>query len=74
MNTILEELNSSNKFIELENQIKNKKSPIAISGLTSVSEVMCIARIVERIKNPILLITYNEIQAKNLVKDFSFFT
>ena len=35
---------------------------------------MCIARIVERIKNPILLITYNEIQAKNLVKDFSFFT
>lgn len=74
MNTILEELNSSNKFIELENQIRNKKSPIAISGLTSVSEVMCIARIVERIKNPILLITYNEIQAKNLVKDFSFFT
>ena len=74
MNTILEELEKSNKFTELQNQIKNKKSPIAISGLTSLSEAMCICKVTENLKRPTLIITYNEVQAKNLVNDFKFFT
>lgn len=74
MNTILEELEKSNKFTELKEQIKNKKSPIAISGLTALSEAMIISKITESIKKPILIVTYNEVQAKNLVKDFNFFT
>ena len=74
MNIILEELDKSNKFTELQNQIKNKKSPISISGLTSLSEVMSICKITENLKGPTMIITYNEVQAKNLVNDFKFFT
>ena len=74
MNSILEELNKSNKFKELQKQIENKKSPIAISGLTGLSEAMCISKIAENFKNPTMVITYNEVQAKNLVNDFKFFT
>ncbi len=74
MNIILEELDKSNKFKELQNQIKNKKSPISISGLTSLSEVMSICKITENLKGPTMIITYNEVQAKNLVNDFKFFT
>ena len=74
MNTILEELNKSNKFKGLQKQIENKKSPIAISGLTCLSEAMCICKVTEDLKKPTIIITYNEVQAKNLVNDFKFFT
>lgn len=74
MNTILEELEKSNKFKDLKEQIKAKKSPIAISGLTALSEAMIISKITENINKPTLIITYNEVQAKNLVNDFKFFT
>ena len=74
MNTILEELEKSNKFKDLKDQIKAKKSPIAISGLTALSEAMIISKITENINKPTLIITYNEVQAKNLVNDFKFFT
>ena len=74
MNTILEELEKSNKFTELKEQIKNKKSPIAISGLTTFAESMIISKITENTKKPTLIITYNEVQAKNIVNDFKFFT
>ena len=39
MNQILGELGKSQKFKELLNQIENKQSPIAISGLNDVGAV-----------------------------------
>lgn len=74
MNTLLKELEKSLKFNEFIKNIQNKKSPIAISGLTSVAETAIISRVSEELKRPILLITYNEIQAQSLIKDFKFFT
>ena len=74
MNIILEELEKSDKFKDLKEQIKAKKSPIAISGLTTLSEAMIVSKITENINNPTLIITYNEVQARNLVNDFKFFT
>ena len=74
MNTILEELEKSSKFKDLENQIKSQTSPIEISGLTTLAETMIISKIVENIKKPTLIVTYNEIQAKNLLNDFKFLT
>ena len=64
MNTIIGELGKSNKFVDLSNQIENKKSPISISGLTDVGMVELLSAINQYNKKPILLITYNEIQAK----------
>ena len=68
MNTIIGELGKSNKFLDLSNQIENKKSPISISGLTDVGMVELLSAINQYNKKPILLITYNEIQAKQILE------
>ena len=74
MNLILKELEKSQKFNDFLNNIKSKASPIAISGLTGVAEASIISKCLETIKRPILIITYNEIQAQNIVNDIKFFT
>ena len=74
MNTIIGNLGKSQKFIDLMKNIENKKSPIAISGLVDVGEASLLAGIIEYIKTPIMLITYNEIQAQKIVDDIKYFT
>ena len=74
MNTIIGELGKNPKFISLVNNIESKKSPIEISGLTDVGETSIIAAISEFTKRPIILITYNEIQAKKLAENIRYFT
>ena len=74
MNTIIGNLGKSQKFIDLMKNIENKKSPIAISGLVDVGEVSLLAGIIEYSKTPIMLITYNEIQAQKIVDDIKYFT
>ncbi|MCI8654537.1 MAG: transcription-repair coupling factor [Clostridia bacterium] len=73
MNTILGELGKLPKFIEIIQNIENSISPISISGLTDVGEVQLLSSICEFTKKPILLVTYNEIQAKKLVEDLKYF-
>ena len=74
MNTIIGELGKSPKFVSLIKNIENTKSPIEISGLTDVGETGIIAGINEFTKRPIILVTYNEIQAKNLAENIRYFT
>ncbi len=74
MNTILGELGKSEKFVKLINQIQNKKSPIGISGLTSVGMLEILASIHEYTKKPIAIITYNEVQAKQMIENLKLFT
>ncbi len=73
MNTIIGELGKSAKFVDLSKQIEKTKSPISISGLSGVG----MAEIVEGIngynKNPIILVTYNEIQAKKILENLKAF-
>lgn len=73
MNTIIGELGRSKKFVDLIKNIENTKSPIEISGLTDVGETSVIAAINEYTKKPILLLTYNEIQAKKLAENIKYF-
>ena len=74
MNLIIKELDKSAKYNDFINNIENKKSPITLSGLTGVAEAGIVSSVMERTKRPIMLITYNEIQAQNLVNDLKFFT
>ena len=74
MNTILGELGKSPKFCEYVKSIENKKSPIAISGLTDVGMVQMLSATREFVKKPICIITYNEIQARKIVEDLNYFT
>ena len=73
-NLLIERLEESEKFLELMKEIKMKKTPINISGLVFVGKSHIISTISENIKKPICVITYNEIQAKNLVRDLRCFT
>ena len=74
MNTILGELGKLSKFVELTKDIENKKSPIEISGLTDVGEVQVLTSLHEFNKQPICILTYNEIQAKKLYENILNFT
>ena len=74
MNTIIGELGKNPKFVSLVNNIKNEKSPIEISGLTDVAETSVVAGINEFTKRPILLVTYNEVQARKLAENIKYFT
>ena len=74
MNTIIGKLGKDPKFIDLIKQIENKKSPIEISGLSSVGSLQILSGINEFAKKPICIVTYNEIQAKRIVEDLKYFT
>ena len=73
-NELLQDLKELEKFQELTQEIEMKKTPINISGLVFVGKSHITAGIKEESKRPICVITYNELQAKNLVKDLRFFT
>ena len=74
MNTIIGELGKSEKFVDIVKEIEDKKSPIDISGLTDVGMIQILLGINEYAKKPIALITYNEIQAKQIVDNLKAFT
>ena len=74
MNTIIGEIGKNSKFIELNNQIENKKSLIQISGLTDMGMLQIIDGINEFGKKPICIVTYNEIQAKKIYEDLRYFS
>ena len=74
MNFLIKQLEENKKFQELVEQIKNRISPIAVSGLTDVEKMHILAGISNSNKQSIILLTYNEIQARKLLQDLKKFT
>ena len=74
MNAILGELGRSPKFCEYVKNIEQKISPISIWGLNDVGEVQFITATAEFAKKPLCIITYNEIQAKQIIENLKYFT
>ena len=72
-NLPLNKIDSVEKFKQLLKEIEMKKTPINISGLVFVAKSQIISSIYNNTNKPICIVTYNEIQAKNLVKDLKFF-
>lgn len=68
MNFLIKTLEENKKFQELTKQI-NKTGPIAISGLVDVEKLHVLAGIFNETKIPMVLVTYNEIQARKLYQD-----
>lgn len=69
MNSIISKMQTNNKFAEFIEDIKNKKGPICVSGLSDVYKAQLIGATKEKLKNTCLIITYNEIQAKKIYDD-----
>lgn len=68
MNFLIKTLEENKKFQELTKQI-SKTGPIAISGLVDVEKLHILAAIFNETKRPMVLVTYNEIQARKLYQD-----
>ena len=74
MNAILGELGRSPKFYEYVKNIEQKISPISIWGLNDVGEAQFVKATEEFSKKPICIITYNEIQAKQIIENLKYFS
>jgi len=68
MNFLIKTLEENKKFQELTKQI-SKTGPIAISGLVDVEKLHVLEGIFNETKRPMVLVTYNEIQARKLYQD-----
>ena len=73
MKYLIQELEDTPKFKEYISDVKNKISPIELSGLVDVGKVQIISATSEVAKRPILIITYNEIKAKKMLEDLKYF-
>ncbi len=73
MNRIIEELTTLSKFQEYSKKIQEKISPITVSGLSDVGKIQFVVGTYESTKKPICIVTYNEMQAKNIIKNLSLF-
>lgn len=74
MNSLIKMLSNSKKFNSYIEEVKYKKSPVMLTGLSDVCKVYFAYGTKEYTNQPICFVTYNEIQAKKIVKDFEFFS
>ena len=72
-NILIQKLQRTKKFEELIEQIEKKQTPINISGLEFVGKSHIIASILDKVKRPICIVTYNELQAKKIIQDLKFY-
>ena len=74
MNTIISKLQELQKFKQYIQEIEEKNSPITISGLSDVGKIQFEYSTKQSLNRPICIVTYNEIEARKIVKDLSHFT
>ena len=74
MNDIVKILPNFKKFNDYITNVKNKLSPIMLSGLTDVAKVHFAYSTYFYSEKPICIITYNELQAKKIIKDLQYFS
>ena len=74
MNLIVEKLKNTEKFQDYLKSIENKNSQVQVSGLSDVGKIDFAYCTKEALSKPICIVTYNEMQAKKIIKDLSYFT
>jgi transcription-repair coupling factor (superfamily II helicase) len=74
MNELIKMLSNSQKFNSYIEDFDKTKSPVMLTGLTDVMKMYFAYATFMKINTKICLITYNEIQARSLVKNIEFFT
>ena len=74
METSIKVLPNFKKYNAYIEDVKNKVNPMMLSGLTDSGKVHFAYSTHFYAERPILFITYNEIQAKKIIKDLNYFT
>ncbi|MCI9087398.1 MAG: transcription-repair coupling factor [Clostridia bacterium] len=70
---MIQGLVKTKKFQDVIDEIKKKTSPISLSGLVDVEKAHALTALYQELRQPICLLTYNEIQAKKLCQDMEKF-
>ena len=73
MEQLLSELRNLPKFQEYIQSIKQKNSLISVLGLSDVGKIQWVGASFQEIEENVVMITYNELQAKRIKEDLSFF-
>lgn len=73
MNSLIKVMPNVKKFNDYMFDVKTNKTPIMLSGLTDIGKVHLAYSTRFYSEKPICLVTYNELQAKKLIKDLKFF-
>ena len=73
MNSIIKVVPNVKKFNDYLFELKKGTNPIMLSGLTDVGKVHLAYSTKFYSEKPICIITYNEMQAKKIIKDLAFF-
>ncbi len=73
MNSIVKAVPNVKKFNDYLFELKKGTNPIMLSGLTDVGKVHMAYSTKFYSEKPICIITYNEMQAKKIIKDLAFF-
>lgn len=74
MNEIVKVLPNFKKFNDYISNVKKGLSPIMLSGLTDSAKVQFAYSTLFYNEKPICIITYNEMQAKKILKDLEYFS
>jgi transcription-repair coupling factor (superfamily II helicase) len=74
MNELIKMLSNSPKFNSYIEDFKKTKSPVMLTGLTDVMKMYFAYITFMQTNTKLCIITYNEIQARSLVKNLEFFT
>ena len=74
MNDIVKILPNFKKFNDYIENVKNNTNPIMLSGLTDSGKVHFAYSTRFYAEKPICIITYNELQAKKIIKNLEYFT
>lgn len=74
MNILIKELERLPKFQDYTSNILRKISPIVVSGLSSVGKIQIIEATKTCADKNICIITYNELQARRILKDLKYFS
>lgn len=73
MDPLIKTLPNVKKFNDYIADVKNGKNPMMLSGLTDLGKVHMSYATRFYSEKPICIVTYNELQAKKIIKDMSFF-
>ena len=74
MNELVKVLPNFRKFNDYIKNVKNNTSPIMLSGLTDSAKAHFAYSTYFYAEKPICIITYNEMQAKKILKDLQYFS
>ena len=73
MNSLIKTMPNVKKFNDYIFDVKTNKTPVMLSGLTDVGKVHMAYSTRFYSEKPICIVTYNELQAKKIIKDIKFF-